>query len=286
MDTLFRWSKFIEEGRLEEWETRLLGEGVSYVLDKSTRRRRWTVASYAPTRAEAESLRARYGGSVAPLDPSAWMPVPTARAEAPLRIRDRLLVSGSEDPKVLRAMERSEPGRIVLSFPPQLAFGTGGHATTAGCLRFLADSAKRRGAAPWRMLDLGCGSGILAVAAAKLGAGPVLAVENDPMALGYACENARRHGVGDRVEFLEGDAVALLRKKGPPWDLVAANLFSDLLEEVFPLLPRHLAPDGEAIVSGFLASQAGLVSDAAAAAGLPFRELRRRGKWMAGRCGR
>ncbi len=284
MDTLYRWSKFVEEDRIEEWETRLGCEEIPYVLDKSVRRRRWTLAVYTATEEQAEALRARFGGSVGVLAPSRWQPGPATREESPRRIRDRLLLTGSDDPEILARLEREHPRRIVLSFPPQLAFGTGSHPTTAGCLRFLADFAKRRGQRPWRMLDLGCGSGILAIAAARLGAVGVRAVENDAMALGYARENAARHGVADRVEFVEGDVVALMEETPEaPWDLVAANLFSELLEELFPRFPDQLVPGGELIVSGFLVGQAEAVSLAARAAGLPFGELTRHGKWMAAR---
>jgi len=284
LDTLYRWSKFVEEDDLVEWETRFLLEEVSYVLEKPVHRQRWSIAVYTTTEDEAEELRSRYGGAVGPITRDQWEPAPGSGDGPPLRIRDSLLVSGSEDPAKLDRLAREHPGRIVLSFPPQLAFGTGGHPTTAGCLRFLADFAKRRGDRPWRVLDLGCGSGILAIAAAKLGATEVTAVENDGMALGYARENGERHGVGDLVDFVEGDAIALMA--GPaskPYDLIAANLFSDLLEMLFPLFPAHLAAGGELIVSGFLVTQADSITRHAAAAGLPLGDALRRGKWMAGR---
>jgi ribosomal protein L11 methylase PrmA len=114
-----------------------------------------------------------------------------------------------------------------------------------------------------------------------------VAVENDALALIYARENAGRHGVADVVDFVEGDAIALMAAEADqPYDLIAANLFSDLLEVLFPRFPVHLAPDGELIVSGFLAAQAASVSSHAEAAGLPLVATMRRGKWMAGRAPR
>ncbi len=284
METLYRWSKFVEADRIEEWEARFITEGIPHVLEKPVKRRRWVLSVYTATREEAEELKARFGGAISALSPESWQPAPQDDDAAPLRIRDVLLVSASDRPETLDRLSRENPGRLVLSFPPQLAFGTGGHATTAACLRYLVDFARRWGNRPWRALDLGCGSGILAIAAAKLGASEVLAVENDGMALGYARENARRHGVSDRIEFLEGDAVALMSAPAEgPHDLIAANLFSDLLIELFPLFPGHLSRGGELIVSGFLATQAESVARAAEAAGLPFQDRVRRGKWMAGR---
>jgi ribosomal protein L11 methyltransferase len=105
------------------------------------------------------------------------------------------------------------------------------------------------------------------------------------MALEYARGNAKRHGVAGRIEFVEDDAVRLMDE--PPavrWDLIAANLFSDLLVTLFPRFPSHLDRGGEVIVSGFLATQAEVVGRSAGKAGLPIRDLVRRGKWMAARC--
>lgn len=287
METFFRWSKFIEEDRLDEWENRFIGEEISYVLEKSVKRSRWVLSVYTATEDEAERLLFRFGGAIDPLAPAQWQPSPGSGAEMLLRVRDSLVVTGSEDPTVIQGLTDENPGRIVLSFPPQLAFGTGSHPTTAGCLRFLTDFSKTRQGRPWSVLDLGCGSGILAIAAAKLGATRVVAVENDGMALIYARENAVRHGVADRVDFVEGDAIALMEAEPEnPYDLIAANLFSDLLEVLFPRFPTHLAADGELIVSGFLATQADSIARHAAAADLPLAATVRRGKWMAGRAPR
>jgi ribosomal protein L11 methyltransferase len=187
------------------------------------------------------------------------------------------------EPENVRKVEQEHPGRIVLSFPPQLAFGTGAHPTTASCLRFLVDAAKRRNGQAWNLVDLGCGSGILAIAAAKLGATNIVAIENDAMALGYARENAERHGVADRIEFLCEDAIAWMhaRERGSI-QVVAANLFSELLIELMPAIPAALAPGGEIILSGFLTSQTRDVVEASKSCGMPLTDFLRRGKWVAG----
>lgn len=284
METIYCWFKFVGDDTLDEWETRLLLAEVSYVLDKPVRRKRWRLSSYATSRAAAEELRVRYGGAVKAVLPEQWQPKPLSGGGKPIRVRDSLLVTDAVEEETLERLRREHPGRIVLGFPPQLAFGTGEHPTTAGCLRFLADFAARRAGAPWTMIDLGCGSGILAIAAAALGAERVVAVENDPMALGCARDNAVRHGVAGKIAFVEGDAVALMADEGGPvYDLIAANLFSDLLAELFPLFPARLAEGGGVIVSGFLATQAESVTRHAEAAGLPLADFLRRGKWMAAR---
>jgi len=284
VETIYCWSKFVDEDRLDEWETRLILADVSYVLDKPVKRKRWRFSSYATSLAAVDELCARYGGVVKLILPEQWQPKPLVNGGTLIKVRDALLVTGSDEPGTLAQLQREHPGRIILSFPPQLAFGTGEHPTTAGCLRFLADFAARRADGEWSVIDLGCGSGILAIAAATLGATRVVAVENDSMALGYARENAVRHGVADKIEFIEGDAVALMAEEGgPTYDLIAANLFSDLLAVLFPLFPARLAPGGGVIVSGFLATQAELVSRHADLAGLTLEGFLRRGKWMAAR---
>ncbi|MDF1824717.1 MAG: 50S ribosomal protein L11 methyltransferase [Verrucomicrobiales bacterium] len=283
LETLYRWSKSVDEEDLEEWETRLLIRDVAYSAEKQVKRKRWQLSSFLTSREQADLLRAEFGGGVAEVKPGDWQPSAEAGADSLLKIRDSLLVTESQDEVVLANLQNKYPGRILLSFPPQLAFGTGGHPTTAGCLRFLVDLAKERVGRPWRVLDLGCGSGILAVAAAKLGASEVIAVEIDEMALGYARRNADRHEVGDQIQFIAGDVIPMLESgELGQFDVLAANLFSSLLVELLPSFPAGLAEGGEIVISGFLTSQAREVAEAAKAAGLPLKDFLRRGKWVAG----
>lgn len=283
METLFRWSKHVDEDQLDEWETRLIVAEVVFSAEKMVNRKRWQISSFATSREHADELRARFGGGVTEVLPRDWQPKAEAEAGNLLRIRDTLVVTEAEDEAVWQSLHEKHPDRIVLSFPPQLAFGTGGHPTTAGCLRFLADAAKAREGSEWSLLDLGCGSGILAVAAAKLGATRVVAVENDNLALKYARQNAERHGVEERVEFISGDAIGLLEDGSlGEFDVVAANLFSELLIKLMPNFPRAIFEDGEIILSGFLTSQAREVTEASREAGVPLTDFLRRGKWVAG----
>jgi len=283
VESLYRWSKHVDEADLEEWELRLLGADVNCIAEKLVKRKRWHLSSYTESRTEAEELQAAYGGGVTEVRPEDWMPSAEMASGGVLRIRDALVVTELAEPENVRKVEQEHPGRIVLSFPPQLAFGTGAHPTTASCLRFLVDAAKRRNGQAWNLVDLGCGSGILAIAAAKLGATNIVAIENDAMALGYARENAERHGVADRIEFLCEDAIAWMhaRERGSI-QVVAANLFSELLIELMPAIPAALAPGGEIILSGFLTSQTRDVVEASKSCGMPLTDFLRRGKWVAG----
>jgi len=134
-----------------------------------------------------------------------------------------------------------------------------------------------------RFLDLGCGSGILAIAAARMGASPAVALEFDPAAMAVARENAVRHQVDDALEFVEGDAVEWVSEdsRGTTYPIIAANLFSELLIAILPHLPKWLPPGGTVILSGFLTSQAKDVNDAAVKAGITLDRFVRRGKWVA-----
>ena len=138
-----------------------------------------------------------------------------------------------------------ESRRIVIE--PGMAFGTGEHATTRGVVRLL-QRALRPGD---RVADLGAGSAVLAIAAAKLGAGSVAAIELDPEAIENAEQNAARNGVADRVRVIQGDALVLLPLVAPV-RLVLANIISSVLVELLPAIGDALPSDGQAVLSGIL----------------------------------
>ena len=139
---------------------------------------------------------------------------------------------------------RLKGGDVVIEIDPGMAFGTGQHPTTAMCLRALEDQV-RTGAS---VLDLGCGSGILAIAAVKLGARRVLALDVDPNAVRAARENAAANAVSDVIEVREGT----LEAEGGPFDVIVANISGLTLERLAVPLARSLAPGGSLITSGFL----------------------------------
>ncbi|MCB1230229.1 MAG: 50S ribosomal protein L11 methyltransferase [Verrucomicrobiae bacterium] len=279
---LFRWSKRVPEKEVETWENRLTIEGLPYVVEKAVGRERWQFNVYGGDRDELDSLRHRLGGGVVRVRPEDWQP--TASDEpVRLKIRDRLLVVEETETEDLARLGMEFPGREILSFPPQMAFGTGGHQTTATCLRQLVDETETLTPGEWNLLDLGCGSGILAIAGARLGAKAVTAIENDLLASDVARTNAERHGVSDRVTFIEGDAIGWTGqagRSGRRFNIVAANLFSDLLVELMPNVPDALASEGRVIVSGFLTTQAKAVHQAARDAGIDLFNFVRRGKWV------
>ncbi|HKJ94250.1 MAG TPA: 50S ribosomal protein L11 methyltransferase [Gammaproteobacteria bacterium] len=164
----------------------------------------------------------------------------------PMRFGDALWVvpSGCEPP---------DPGATNLYFDPGLAFGTGTHPTTALCLRWLADNPP----VGRTVIDYGCGSGILAVAALRLGAARVIGIDNDPQALVASRENARRNGVEAGLELID-DGASLPE----PAPLVLANILSGVIVELAGRIAACVAPGGDLILSGILAHQSGSVAAA------------------------
>lgn len=183
----------------------------------------------------------------------------------PMRFGQRLWV-------VPTAYAPPEPGAVNLVLDPGLAFGTGSHATTALCLEWL--DAHAAGLGGRRVLDFGCGSGILAIAAALLGARSVAALDIDPQALDATRENAERNGVLDRLEI--GGPAALA---GQRYELLVANILATPLCELAPTLMAALPPGAPFALSGILADQAEEVRAAYA----PFAAIAapvQRGDWV------
>ncbi|MCU0781064.1 MAG: 50S ribosomal protein L11 methyltransferase [Akkermansiaceae bacterium] len=198
-------------------------------------------------------------------------------------MRDVLLVTAATGARELAALRKLHPSRQIISIPAEMAFGTGDHATTATCLRLLADVARKRAGSCWTAADLGAGTGLLAIAARALGAESVFACDFDPLAVTVAGDNLRRNRV-DGVTLRRQD-VLKWRTPAKGYDVVLANLFSTVLIEAWPVIARALAPGGDLIVSGILASQAWEVFTEAAGSGLGFTKVVRKGKWVTARGG-
>ncbi len=143
-------------------------------------------------------------------------------------------------------------GEEVLWLDPGMAFGTGNHETTRLCCERLARFAEERGAAA-RVIDSGCGSGILALSAAKLGFGRIAGFDNDPEAIRVSVENAMLNGLAGRVDFYVGDLVTGLA--GRSAELVLANIQADVLMRFVGELLAAVAPGGQLVLSGILSQE-------------------------------
>jgi ribosomal protein L11 methyltransferase len=169
------------------------------------------------------------------------------------------------------------PGRITLTLDAGLAFGTGEHNSTRGCLMALERIAYRR---PGRILDLGTGSGILAIAAAKLLHRPVLATDIDARAARVAAANARLNGVGAKIRAIKADGwMDKTIKRHAPYDLVFANILARPLCAMAHELAKNLQPGGTVILAGLLGVQARWVLSAHRRAGLVLESRINDGAW-------
>lgn len=169
------------------------------------------------------------------------------------------------------------PGRIAVVLDAAVAFGSGEHGSTRGCLRALERVAHRR---PRRILDMGTGTGILAMAAAKLLHRRVRATDIEPWSVRVARENSARNGLARMVSVRRADGwSAPWVVSGAPYDLVFANILARPLCRMADSLARHLAPDGRAILSGLLRRQVRWVLDSHRRHGLVLEATVREGAW-------
>lgn len=169
------------------------------------------------------------------------------------------LTAGRYDVRGAHVAEPAPPGRVALRLDAGAAFGSGEHASTFGCLLALDALARRRRFA--NVLDLGCGSGILALAAARTWPARVLASDIDPEAAAVARANARRNGLAGRVAVVVGDGYShpAIRDRRP-YDLILANILARPLVRRAGALARHLASGGVAVLGGFLDADAAWVA--------------------------
>ncbi len=275
---MFVWSKLSSAKWLDAWEDRFHGNP-NFVLHVLKGGKSVRVEVFCATKREAETIAGQFGGSVRKLNADWKKAVP--EIPPPLKVRDALLITQAAAAKDLKKMAADFPARAIISIPPEMAFGTGDHATTSTCLRFLVDIGKKRPAG-WACADLGCGTGLLAIAAKKLGAGEVFACDFDPFAVKVARRNLERNGAED-VETRELDVLKWKPRK--TYDVVVANIFSTVLIESFPVLSKLVKPGGDLVLSGILASQAWDVFTAAAAHGFGFPQVIKKGKWVTARGG-
>jgi len=264
------WRKLSSEKWLDSWEERLAFLGWDrLVRTQFAGSRRLRLEIFDVSQAESAILLKRFGGEIRDLRNSTADWVRTFVWKAPISIRGRLRIINREP----------EPGapfdRKTIYIPANLAFGTGEHATTAACLRLLTDIAPK--SEGWDFLDAGTGTGILAIAAMRLGAGRILAFDFDRTAVRIAKANARLNKANG-LKFLRADA--LTYTPDGQFDVIAANLYSDLFRKAASLLWLAMKPQGNLIVSGLTRDQIGSVDETIRKIGGYVEVKRARGKWV------
>lgn len=274
---MFVWQKRAPAKLSDAWEEALgQMDGVTLVITQEAHRPSVLVEAFAERRAVLAGVQRQFGGSVAKVRAQNWAALAPPPSQ-PIPIRDRLVIISASLRSDIAAAKQRFPGREIIAVPVELAFGTGHHASTATVLRLLCDFARRNSPRPWTALDLGCGSGILGIAAEKLGASSVWGCDFDPLAVKAAGGNLARNGA-KRVVFEQADLTAWKPRKRH--DCVMANIFADILTDIFPKLARAVKKEGVVIVSGILHTQAGPCLEAGRRAGFAFLRVVRKGKWV------
>lgn len=261
---------------LEDLEPEPTGVGVFEIEDDSGL---WEVGAYflePPDEIALALLAAAWGAQpfvLSELPEIDW--VAKVRRELSPVEAGRFFVYGSHD------ADKVPPGRIALLIEATVAFGTGHHGTTLGCLRAL-DWLVDQGVVAQNVADIGCGTAVLAMAAARVYPNPVIASDIDQVAVDVARANAEVNGLADRVECLEAAGFDHPRlRAAAPFDLVFANILKGPLIELAPDMARHIAPGGRAILSGLLVVQAESVLEAYRAQGFTLERREDLGEWSA-----
>ncbi len=269
------WSKLSAAKWEDAWEERFHGPlqtglVINYLPGGKTIR----IELYSETKRELLKVQKEFGGSIREVKNQNWQAKAAASLQ-PIKIKNRLIVT--HDPATAAAMQAEYPQRIVLCIPGEMAFGTGDHATTSTCLRLITEFAATRTGATWSVLDLGCGTGILAIAARQLGASHAAGFDYDPAAVRVANKNVKQNTIRG-LKFTSDDVTTW--KPDRRYDLVCANIFYDVLTLSFKNIAAALAPGGILIVSGIMHTQADSCLAAGRKAGLIFDKPIRKGKWV------
>ena len=274
---MFVWQKRAPAKLAVAWEE-ALGQigGVTSVITQEAHKPSALVEAFAERRAVLAGLQRQFGGTVTKVRAQNWAALAPPPSQ-PIPVRDLLVIISASARSEIAAARKRFPRREIIAVPVELAFGTGHHASTATVLRMLADFARETAPLPWTALDLGCGSGILGIAAEKLGASSVWGCDFDPLAVKAARGNLARNDAR-RVAFEQADLMEW--KPRERHDCVMANIFADILTDIFPKLARAVKRGGVVIVSGILHTQAKSCLEAGRRAGFEFSRVVRKGKWV------
>jgi ribosomal protein L11 methyltransferase len=264
------WRKISSEKWLDSWQERLAFLGCERLVSTqiaSSHRVRLEI--FDITTNESSLLLKRFGGEIRELNRSTADWVRSVVLKKPISIRGRLRIVNDEP----------APGAAfdlrTIYIPANLAFGTGEHPTTAGCLRLLTDIAPKTG--DWEFLDAGTGTGILAIAALRLGAKKALAFDFDATAIRVAKTNAHLNKIHG-LKLLRADV--LTYSPEGCFDLVAANLYGDLFGKAASRLWAAIKPGGKLIISGLMRDHVERVTEKIHELRGQIEIKRTRGKWV------
>lgn len=269
---MWLWRKLASAKWEDAWAERLVHlPPERLVMVHPTGSKMLRIEAYLEKQSEVLALQKLFGGTV----------TKTARQMKPPKDAGRILRFGKQlmvlsNPELLPAAKEKAPETAALVIPAEMAFGTGEHATTGMCLRMLVRHAPKQ--SPWTFADIGCGTGVLGLAARKLGAKSALGLDNDP----HAIRISKRNAALNHVRNVRWQLADILKwRPTESFNGIAANLFSELLIGASKTLFKSLKPGGFLICSGLLATQQPEVTTVLESTGLKLVEAKRKGRWMA-----
>lgn len=269
------WSRLTSTRWEDTWKERLQFVGPEFLVIKVFPNSRALRLEVYTNKTIAQKLCKNFGGSVRPFQAATWTP-PALKNKDPRPIGKSLLLYNHEKSFLEDRQKFSKKKRLCI--PAGMAFGTGDHATTNGCLRLLESIQKELPQKKWSLLDLGTGSGILAFAGALLGAKKILGIDNDPQAIATAQKNSALNGL-PQVCFQQADL--LQWKPNGKWEVITANIYSSVLTVLAPTLITHLSKEGFLILSGILKKEHLAIREVFSAQGMKETLCFSRGKWCA-----
>ena len=276
---MFVWSKLSASKWADAWEERFTGSPtLSLVITEVPGRKTVRVEVFSERKSSALAIQKEWGGSVRKVKNQNWAAMAPPTPD-PIKVRSKLVICAARTDREVAAMIKKFPGKEVICVPADLAFGTGHHATTETMLRFLCDVSAdwQKAKQAWTLCDLGCGTGILAIAGERLGAKKIWGCDFDPQAVRVSKENAERNKT-ERCTFVKADVLQWKPKQ--QYDCVAANIFYDVLTEAFPNIVAATKPGGYVMVSGILKDHSADCLIAGEKAGIGWERVVTKGKWV------
>lgn len=263
----YSWKKWVSDDKQEEWAQRLLEDetlaGVPWSISPG---KKLLLEIFVQDEAMAQDLKTRWGGAVQVIPDESWLK-PFVPKE--LKFGKKLEVKHELEPG------KTTEGTNQLVIPYGLAFGSGEHETTYMLLRSLV---RREDLAKTAILDLGTGSGILALAARKLGATDITGIDCDEASIKTCQQNELMNFGSSHVVWKQGDSLKWRSKR--QWPLVLANLFSDLLIAMAPKMVEWVEPGGEAWLSGIMRHQLDGVELIYTTLGFEVLACKKKDKWV------
>lgn len=279
---MFVWSKVSPVSKQSILEDQFLGLAqTNAVITELSGKKRFRIEVYCDDKNDAQKNLSKFGGHISELKIKDWAKMNASSDRPPIKIRDRLIITDTDEPKEIKKISDRFEGRDVISIPAALAFGTGDHETTSTCLRLLVDLAKEynKSNEDWSLCDIGTGTGILAIAAKMLGSKMVECFDFDSTAISIAKRNISKNQMSG-ILIYEADLFEWEPKKKKCWNIITANIFANVLNANLSKIFNALAPEGNLILSGILRKHENSVIESAQKTSLIDPIIYRKGKWV------